>query len=56
MKSQSLIFGKVISNFNWKDNYYFKYKKDVYLVVAIWDIYKGTKYNDTCISEIEIIK
>jgi len=41
--------------FSWND-YSLKKTKDVYLVISIMDIYKGTKYNDTCISEIEIIK
>jgi hypothetical protein len=34
----------------------FKKSKNLYLVVGIVDIYPGNKYNDTCISEIEIIK
>jgi hypothetical protein len=30
--------------------------RNLYLVVGIQDIFKGNKYNNTCISEIEIIK
>lgn len=33
-----------------------KRSKVLYLVIGIDSIYKGNKYNDTCISEIEIIK
>jgi hypothetical protein len=55
MRPQSLYFDKVVTNFNWNDKYYFKYRKNIYLVVAIWDIYNGNQYNDTCISDIEII-
>lgn len=55
-KTQEIFFTKAIPDFDWKDCYNFKYKNNVYLVIGIWDIYKGTKFNDTCISEIEIIK
>jgi hypothetical protein len=49
------IFFSSLSNFSW-DDVIFKHKENIYLMIGIIDIYKGTKYNDTCISEIEIIK
>jgi len=30
--------------------------KNLYLVIRILDVYKGTKYNDTCLTELKIIK
>lgn len=53
-KPQSVFFSK-IEGFSW-NMYKLKKTKVVYLVVGIIDIYKGTKYNDTCITGIEIIK
>jgi hypothetical protein len=55
MSSQDIIFSKYGKGFPWYDPW-IKKSKDFYLVIGIVDIYKGTKYNDTCISEIEIIK
>ena len=53
-KPQNIIFSN-IEGFSWS-LYKLSKTKVVYLVVGIIDIYKGRKYNDTCISEIEIIK
>lgn len=55
-KLQNVFFKEAIHGFDWDDKEIFKYNKGIYLVLSIWDIYKGSKYNDTCISEIEIIK
>lgn len=51
---QEVLFEK-IKGFSW-DMDFFKITKKVYIVVGIAGIYKGSKYNDTCISDIEIIK
>lgn len=34
----------------------FKNSKSLYLVIGILDIYKGEKYNDTCITDIKIVR
>ena len=41
--------------FNWKNSMK-EYAKNYYLLIGIERIYKGSKYNDTCITEVEIIK
>jgi hypothetical protein len=51
---QRIEFSK-IKNFSWS-NMIFKNKQQIYLIIGIIEIYKGSKYNDTCISKIEIIK
>jgi hypothetical protein len=50
---QKILF-KNYEYFSWELNN-LKKSQNVYLVISITDIYKGSKYNDTCISEIEII-
>jgi hypothetical protein len=54
MESQIVLFDE-FNNFGWDTDFH-KFSGDVYLMIGIIDIYGGTKYNDTCISEIEIIK
>ena len=58
MIPQRIYFKDAIKEFSWNDNEIFpsKNKNEVYLILAIESIYKGSKYNDTCISEIKIIK
>lgn len=41
--------------FSW-DLFKLQKTRSVYLIISIVDVYEGRKYNDTCISEIEIIK
>ena len=53
-KSQNIFFSDV-EGFSW-NLYQLNKTRNTYLVVGIVDIYKGIKYNDTCISEIEIIQ
>lgn len=54
LKPQKIYFSD-IEDFSW-DLFKLKKTRDVYLIISIVDVYQGTKYNDTCISEIEIIK
>jgi hypothetical protein len=51
---QEILFS-YIKEFSW-DSVAFQKSKVIYLQISITDIYPGTKYNNTCISEIEIIK
>jgi hypothetical protein len=53
-KSPQEIFFEKFENLDWER--YDLDENNIYLMIGIIDIYKGTKYNDTCISEIEIIK
>ncbi len=53
-KSPQEIIFKKFENLDWER--YDLDKQNIYLMIGIVDIYKGTKYNDTCISEIEIIE
>lgn len=52
-EKQDVYFDKFIK---WNDDSTFKYKKDIFIIVGIIDVYKGGKYNDTCLSEIELIR
>lgn len=50
LKSQSIIFSD-LEYFKWT-----RYKQDyVYLGIGIVDVYPGKKWNDTCLTEVEII-
>ena len=53
---QEILFSKV-EDFNWNDDHFKKNRMNkIYLLIGILEVYRGTKYNDTCITEIEIIK
>lgn len=54
IKEQDIIFSS-LKYFSWGLDQ-FNSSKYIYLVIGIADIYKGSLYNDTCISEIKIIK
>ncbi|MGB4268288.1 MAG: discoidin domain-containing protein [Spirochaetota bacterium] len=60
MEEQSIYFDKYEETINfYKSNWDlidFKRSKKLYLVIGIESIYKGSTYNDTCISEIRIIE